>query len=254
MRLGWRTKAILESLLIGTVDTLEMITHLRSSRPHYAGYSSDSEARRHLLRLEREGLIQIERRNAQSEWIARLTQQGREAVCDAIDPETEWAAPWEGTWSTITFDIPACQRNKRTELDLWLKKRRFGHMQGSVWVSHRTNPDILEDLRNLKVSLSSLAIFQGYIVSALSDAELARKVWNFDQINANYRKYLDHLNSRSSDHDSPTNKRWFQVESQLWKTAFEADPFLTEHLLPSPYLGKTAFARRKTLFANASKQ
>lgn len=249
MRLGWRTKAILETLLFSSVDALDMLTQLRSSKPYYAGYDHDSEASRQLLRMERAGLIEIERREEQTEWIVRLTEAGKEKVCDSIAPETAWSETWNGQWTTLTFDIPAKEREKRRHLDLWLKKRRFGHMQNSVWVSHRPHPEIIADLEQQKVPTSWLAIIQGKVVSPKSNRELAQEFWNFAKINEAYQNYLTHLETPLAEETPETVKQWHLLESQLWKTAFEADPFLPDELLPSSYLGKDAWRKRTALFA-----
>ena len=252
MRLGWRTKAILETLLLSGAESLNLLTHLRSSKPYYASYAHDSEASRQLLRMERAGLIAIERGQEQSQWIVRLTSAGKESVCDNIDPDDAWTESWDGQWTTIAFDIPATERDRRRALDVWLKKRRFGRMQGSVWVSHRPHPQITEELQKQEIPLTWLAIIQGKVVSQKSDRELAREFWDFQKINEAYESYQNHLATTFEEDSQNAKKQWFTTESQLWKNAFESDPFLPGTLLPTNYLGKAAWEKRKALHAVSS--
>ena len=250
MRLSKKSKAILELLFITGLDALESLTYLRSGL-YGGGSPSDERAfRRQLKAIESKGWITYGDGHDDTDWIPRITQLGSDLINDDIDPAVEWANDWDGQWTSIAFDIPASARDQRWQLDQWLGKRRFGHLQGSLWISHIANKDFSAELAKRKIDSNAIVIMRGKFLSTQQSEEIVRTAWKFETINKNYRAYLNFLINHpppdSANNNNPAAlAQWFQQESQVWRAAFENDPFLPNSLLPSNYLGKTAWKTRK---------
>ena len=250
MRLSKKSKAILEFLFITDLNTLESLTHLRSGLYGSGNPSDERSFRRQLKAMESKGWITLGDENNGNDWIPRITQQGNDLINDDIDPKAEWANDWDGQWTSISFDIPAKARDQRWQLERWLGKRRFGRLQGSLWISHKANKDFSAELAERKIDPTSVVIIRGKFLSTQQAEEIVHTAWKFETINKNYRAYLDFLINNPAPDSANNNPpgalaQWLQQEFQAWRNAFESDPFLPNSLLPSNYLGKIAWNTRK---------
>lgn len=259
MRLTHKSKAVLEFLLICGEELLDALPYLHGGLYRYGGWTDERMFERQLQTLETKGWIRMSEARSETGWIAEITQVGDKILNDDIDPEAAWRESWSGAWSLIAFDMPASLRDQRRQLDVWLRKRRFGHLQGSLWITHRYHLAFNEELAARKIDPNAVLLFSGACLSGLSDAEIVRKAWNFDRINRCYQKYLDFLSTSSTPatlqtFDAESFAKWFGKETELWRNAFKLDPFLPKDLLPSGYLGPLALEKRKATYRDLVSQ
>lgn len=248
MRLGPKARNLLELLFLTGIDALETVAYPRVAFYNMVGWSSDRNFNRHLKELRGEGWIDWNGNPSDESWVLKITESGKDALLQKIDPEESWSRPWDKKWRTLSFDLPQNARKERRQLDAWLRKRRFGHLQGSVWISHRPYSDWTMEIEGLKIDPSAVLFQESVPLGRNKNADYIESSWNFDAINAFYKDYITILDSTSPNltQGQTSLAKWFQEESASWKKAFKLDPFLPEELLPSSYLGKTAWnARRK---------
>lgn len=216
------------------------------------GWSSERNFNRHLNELREEGWLDWRGDPREVSWVPALTASGKSVLLDNIDPEDSWSRPWDKRWRSLSFDLPQAARRERRQLDVWLRKRRFGHLQGSVWISHRPYGDWTHEMETLKIDARSVLFQDSVPLGRNGNSDYVASAWNFDLINSRYRDYLSFLGSapsggaKASAGDSRAN--WLQEESRLWRKAFELDPFLPYELLPAAYLGTNAWSSRKKAY------
>jgi phenylacetic acid degradation operon negative regulatory protein len=207
--------------------------------------------------LQRSGLLE---RNSTKpgDRLFRLTEQGRIHALGGRDPQTFWKRKWDGTWRLVVFDIPTGQNKQREKLRRHLKENGFGYLQDSVWIT----PDPLEELRDLlrggTINVGSLVILEARPCSGESDSDIVAGAWDFKQLNAAYRHYLQVIQRRpssrvQSEREATELLRWAETERRAWLNAVSRDPLLPAVLLPAGYLGQQAWNRRVQALADAGK-
>ncbi len=249
VKLGPKTRDILELILAGGADALYCL----ASRNYYSfGWDSKLGFKRQLRAMEARGLIT--RSDDSSDWIPEITQAGKQLAENHFDPETAWSDQWDGQWRVISFDLPAGQRAQRYELDSWLNRIRFGRLQGSLRISHRPHKFWSDDLAQLSVDPNALVLLEGEVIGTISDEQIVANAWDFDQINSLYSEYLNFLEVQPppmlNDASRGAFPNWLRTECAIWRKAYSRDPFLPEELLPTEYLGKSAYNARKATFKN----
>lgn len=257
MRLTQKTRIALEFLLETGVGALDLLTRPTKGLFGCGAWEDEDLLDRQLERMEAKGWIRRERDRDDSGWIPHLTKLGAQTLTDSIDPEASWNAPWGGKWSVISFDLPASRRDQRHQLDDWLARRRFGHLQGSLWISHRHHRDCHEEFSRRKIDPHAVILFHGSLVTTADPRVTAAEAWDFKEINRRYRAFIDYLSQNPTPWETGASRAqlpdWFAEQSKLWSDAFAIDPFLPNALLPSGYLGKTALAKRREAFSRLGK-
>lgn len=132
MSLTRKSKRFLEILLLSSLDSLVFAANPKTLIYGAVGWTSDRNADRHLGRMEEKGLISLGDKRTTGSWVAKLTDEGKRSILGEIDPELSWNQNWDGKWRSISFDLPVAARRERNQLNSWLKKNRFGHLQGSL--------------------------------------------------------------------------------------------------------------------------
>lgn len=188
--------------------------------------------------------------NGNGDWVYDLTDRGVDRLLDGILPDRAWAESWDGLWRSVSFDLPASSRGARHQLDRWLAKRRFGHLQGSLWITPRSYRSWSVELEERKVDPRRVIFWEGKPLGGLHSSDYVAKAWDFGRINERYAAYLEFLNTSEEDRKARFED-WHAKESVLWTAAFSADPFLPAELLPVGYLGREAWRRRKETFVDA---
>ena len=245
MRLGPKSLLVLKMLAEAGVDVFAWSMAPTRALVAPCGYDSDDDLRRQLSRMSDGGWIERSR-TENGEWVLRLTQRGLEAINPEIDPEKLWSEPWQGDWQIITFDLPAHARSLRRQLDLWLRRHRFGGLQGSVWISPRIESSWLDELKKTKLRPSDVSFLVGRPSALSTDADFVANAWNFDTINKDYQAYISTLPQLASL--EPAQR--LEQESKLWIQTTARDPFLPSPLLPKGYLGRKAAAQRQRFLSN----
>lgn len=250
MRLGPKARVLLDLLFMSGLDLLEASTKPPLSILNAVGSTSEKNFDRHLNELRGEGWIDWDRKSEDDSWVLRITELGKETLMESIDPEVSWTQKWDGKWRTLTFDLPRNARKERRRLDSWLRKNRFGHLQGSVWISHRPYCDWSVDLRNLNVKPTSVIFQECVPLGHHSSEDYVSTAWDFEKINEKYQSHIAFLESSSHKvaGNGVNHASWLVNESASWKEVYQMDPFLSEELLPSRYLGKVAWSKRRETF------
>ncbi len=236
-------------LLVGT----EALTSL-PLRNYYsiAGWESEYALRRQLRAMEARGLITLNG-DKPADWVPQVTKIGRRLAQNEFDPQVAWSSAWDGQWRIVSFDLPQNQPSRRYQLNSWLKQMRFGRLQGSLWISHRFSQDWYETVSQIDANPHAVIFLHSSTIGKLDAREIVNKAWDFEKINPLYKAYLQFLavhppprfGSRQMK-DFPAS--WFRSEHSLWRKAYSSDPFLSEELLPSDYLGQKAYLARQQIF------
>lgn len=190
MRLTRRSRALLDLMLVAGFDALAGAACFRKALFRVGGWPSEREARRAMDSMAEKGWIVWDDSRETGAWVATLTEKGRGLLHGEMDLSAEREIDWDGKWRMMAFDLPAPARDQRHALREWLRKSRFGHLQGSVYISHRPSDRWLPSLRALKVDPSAAVFFEGRPLGDLDDATVARRSWDFDRINASYAECL----------------------------------------------------------------
>ncbi|MGH7956900.1 MAG: hypothetical protein ACREH8_07795 [Opitutaceae bacterium] len=233
--------------LLWTADTL-----MRPSWRHLMGDSFEAWAwhnglGRRLGELARQRLIE---RHPEPDLarVVRLTEQGKQLALGGRDPVKQWSRAWDGVWRFVLFDVPNGRDELRQQLLRVLRRRQFGYLQKSVWVSPDPTSDVRAALGKSRVQADAFLVIEGKPAAGESDAEIVDGAWDFALINRRYEHYL-----KVAQKPAPPGPRlvdWARRENAAWKAAISADPLLPASLLPAGYRGRAALQHRKQLFAS----
>jgi len=256
MRLGPKARRLLDLLFMTGSDALESIARPRIALFNSVGWTSERNFYRHISELRGEGWIEWDGDSTSESWVFKITEHGKDTLLENIDPETSWSRSWDGKWRTLSFDLPQGARKARQRLDAWLRRKRFGHLQGSVWISHRPYEDWAAELEKLEVDPRAVLFQECVPIGRHKDVDYVASAWDFDSINGFYQDHLKFLES-----DSPMGTqvkalpaKWLREEGVRWQKAFKLDPFLPDELLPSRYLGKIAWGARRRAYQRFGEQ
>jgi phenylacetic acid degradation operon negative regulatory protein len=235
------------------------------ARPTFRNLTDSFEAwayrnglRLQLARLERQKLI--ERRDATRAGRSfRLTEAGLLHVQVGRNPQVHWGRPWDGNWRMVLFDFPNTKHAARNRLRAHLRKRGFGYLQNSVWITPDPLPTEGEFRAGGVVDVESLILLEARPCAGETDEEIVAGAWDFPFINERYQEYLQVLEERPAEklnHAASATAflRWIQRERLAWIEAVAVDPLLPERLLPPGYLGRAAWQQRRRSLPQAAKQ
>lgn len=209
----------------------------------------------YLQRLEQRELIEPKPGNT-VERIYRLTETGRLVALGGIDPEPRWNRKWDGKWRMVAFDLPEHHNASRVRLRRFLKDRRFGYLQKSLWIS----PDPLdEDIRRLSAmgeDVETLLTFEAKPCSGESAESIVSGAWDFKRLGELHRESLALLQNppgrKSIKPPAPEEvQKWAAQERAAWQAALEFDPLLPAKLLPPSYVGREVWKLRNTVLQEA---
>jgi len=252
MKLGATSRYLLELVTALGADTLESLFRM----PHYYKML-DCPSESHFLRkannLVSKGLLETGGNRASRDWVAKLTNLGTSSLGDEIDPQVEWGTPWDGHWRLLAFDLPKESGTERQALRKWLRSKRLGKLQGSLWITPKDLSNWAEDLVKSKVDPSSVLVIKGDFEGNADPLKYVKSAWNFERINQSYLEYIRFLENRRIDtirYDQSSH--WFRKEISLWRKAYDQDPFLPKELCPREktggYLGPKALKLRRRAY------
>lgn len=249
MRLGYKSQVLLDMLIAAGADALRALYFPTSAITSGCGWEEPRSATRHLKKMEQEGWIVWDDSQETGKWALRITQAGRQAATDHPDPEASWSRPWDGKWRMIAFDLPASKQPLRRELLGWLRQKRFGKLQDSLWITPCYDPAWEEDLKSLKFDPSGVSFVEGVSFSRSSDSSFVNKSWNFPEINRRHAALIEFHRTTPATRNREASDKWIQTETKLWRDALDQDPLLPDALLPRNYLGKKALATRRQTYS-----
>ena len=243
-------------LLLWSCDMLARPT-FRNLTDSFEAWTYRNGFHRQLAMLERQNLLESRSATGEgvdpAERVLRLTEGARLHALGGRDPESCWRRVWDGRWRMVLFDLPVAQSTARDRLRNHLRRRGFGHLQNSVWIS----PDPLQEEKDIlagsRVNVESLILLEARPCAGETDEEIVAGAWDFAEINRLYAKHLQVLGSRPtrplrSEAEAQYLRKWAGQERIAWLAAVSEDPLLPERLLPRDYLGRKAWRSRwKTL-------
>ena len=254
MKLGPKSRLLLDVLVTSGADALLAFAFPRQTLLAAGGWSCDRALSRRLEALSEKGLIEWDGDQGQVDWVIKVTSTGKQALHGHFDPRASWETAWDGQWRMVAFDLPADQHRSRKELLRWLKDKRFGCLQGSLWITPRRHEAWYEELSSFSFAPSSVSLFDGRTMARTNPRDVVSHAWNFERINKLYAQLIRfHLNLEGANDGPEPSREWRLQERELWSKASSLDPFLPEPLLPSGYLGKKAWKTRQETFSRLLK-
>ena len=202
---------------------------------------------RRLAELAREQLIE-RHPDPDLTRVVRLTEAGVRLALGGRDPMKEWERAWDGNWRMVLFDVPMGQDDLRQQLLRVLRRRNFGYLQKSVWVSPDATADVRATLGESRVQADAFLVMEGRPAAGESDAEIVQGAWDFGIINRRYEHYLVVTEKLPRTRSGVVD--WVQRENSAWKAALKIDPLLPARLLPPDYRGTAALQRRRHVCAH----
>ncbi|EDY81297.1 PaaX-like protein C-terminal domain [Verrucomicrobiia bacterium DG1235] len=234
------------------LDAFANAHRLHSSLNSFGGWEKSSSYLRHMRSMREKGLISWQDSSEKIAWVPQLTQTGKASLPESIDPTSFWNQDWSGNWRTLTFDLPADERKERKRLNRWLQENKFGHLQGSLWLTARKYEDWSTQLGSLNIDPRSVIFIEGKPLGNLTDALIVEKAWDFTHIANLQEEYLRFLENRTpiaAQFSSQDFAAWFRDESELWRSVMSSDPLLPSPLHPANYQGQLCWQKRRSAFS-----
>lgn len=182
------------------------------------------------------------------EAVFRITSQGKIKIIYSIPLARFTGKKWDGVWRLISFDVPEKKSVMRVGLRRKLKELGFGMLQESLWITPHDLGERLEEFLEQEDLKDFVIVWEGKRMFGENEKELARKVWNLDEIHWQYldfiAKYKELLGKREE-----AKKRREEWEEEYF-SLLASDPGLPHELLPEDWLFKNA----RQLFEGLKKQ
>jgi DNA-binding transcriptional regulator PaaX len=245
------------NLLLWSVDAAARPT-FRNLDQSFEAWMYRNGLFRQTARLESRKLIE-RKSDAGADNLYRLSPHGRLHSLGGRDPDEQWGRKWDGHWRVVIFDVPVRYNAKRERLRRYLRRKNFGCLQNSVWIT----PDPMEEERQIligdKVDVEALILLKARPCAGETDQEIVAGAWDFRRINFRYAQYLKVVSRQPRDakwHNAGARflLSWARRERQAWLDAVSSDPLLPRRLLPANYLGRDAWRRRTQMFVDAGRQ
>lgn len=206
--------------------------------------------------LEEGGILEATKDPASGRRLHRLTEAGSALVLRGREPEAAWARVWDRKWRLIIFDIPSKDDSKRRQLNRALGHAGCGCLQGSVWITPMTSPEIEKIIAQDDPDCTHLLLLRADSKGPSVDAKMVGGAWNFEAINAAYevlQSVLDRFPQVVASHSPDALAQWTGEEKTATDAVLRMDPLLPSALLPPSYLGKRVWRNRLTVISSAAK-
>ncbi len=208
-----------------------------------------------VTRLEKAGLIARSKSDGTLPEIA-LTDTARKALPAYLYPQKQWNKRWNKWWYILMFDVPESQRAYRDTLRGFLKKRRFGCLQKSVWVTPRDVRADYDDLNRAACVDSVAFLFESRTVLGFGDQSVVQEAWDFKTINLLQEQYLlfadENLNRLKQVTVTENGiSQLIRMDNLAYAQAMSGDPLLPKELHPSDYIGMRAAEAHHALLSQA---
>jgi phenylacetic acid degradation operon negative regulatory protein len=207
---------------------------------------SGQAARAALSRVQRAGYLQGERQGRRTmyrlspESANRAVASGRRIMrFTAERPAT--SAPWDGTWTLVTYALQTEQVDERRQLRRQLRALGFGGLQDGVWISPRVTAAQVNRALGDELEVD-LVIFEEAALAECSALEVNR-IWSLDEIAERYQGIVGQLKAmlpkvRGRRGPSPAEALVMRTEAmQEWRMMPLVDPRLPVELLPERWPG-----------------
>jgi phenylacetic acid degradation operon negative regulatory protein len=240
-----------DELITLIAGTAELVLTRGASCIYRSCYPSSSAYDKAVRRLEKNGLLAQAKSDCTLPTLT-LTQTAKNRLPDYFNPEQHWSKRWNKWWYVLMFDVPESQRQYRDTLRAFLKKKRLGCLQRSVWV---TPQDIRADYDDLDkgAAVDSVAfLFEARTVLGHGNHSVVREAWNFDHLFKIQNLYIHTANENLTtlQENSFTEDELLQllrIDTLAYSQAMTLDPLLPQELHPEKYIGEKVFLTHQTL-------
>lgn len=219
---------VIDLVLFGVYYTEEMSPFSGGSL-----YQRFSRIENDFDQLNSQTLRRALQRSLEQGWINKkleITPRGQKRLEEVL-PKYEKKPKWNGKWYIVAYDIPESKKYLREILRHKLRELKFGQLHKSLFICPY---NLLGDVEKIvkQYNLSS------YVLLAVSDrlgrepsSELAERIWHLDEVNQNYKKYIEEVNSKK-----------LSKQEALFKylVALHLNPQLPKELLPEDWKGEEA--------------
>jgi phenylacetic acid degradation operon negative regulatory protein len=222
----------------------------------FEGWAYRSGLLNQIHQLEARGFLEATQDPASGKRLHRLTGAARAIISGGRDPEKAWAAPWDRKWRLFLFDIPEQEKSKRRQLTRVLARVGCGCLQGSVWISPATPPEIEKLVATEDPDCTHLLLLLADSKGAKVDGKMVEGAWDFAAINAEYQKLqeiLDCFPQVLRDNTRDALADWTASENAVSRAALRMDPLLPSELLPKHYVGRKIWKNRRKILAQAAR-
>jgi len=205
----------------------------------------DGGYRNAVHRLRKAGLIAARGRYRRSP-ILRLTESGQSRRPDVCRPERFWNRQWHGRWYVLAYDVPESQREYRDTLRAFLKRKRMGCLQRSVWVTPTDiRPDYDDLVRAANVDQYSF-LLEATTVLGRSPMDVVRTAWGFERLTQQQEWYCEVCSENlhevlCGEFTTAQLMTLLREETSAYFAAMQGDPLLPRELCPLEYMGEEAY-------------
>ena len=204
------------------------------------GYDLDSDAQvdRLMRRLERKKLVKRSGRGGKAEF--RITDIGMRQS-PTLSPQPAWDKPWDSRWRAVVFDFPVVRRKDYLRLWKALRERKFGLLQGSIWIWPHDIESILLEITDAKGIPECFCGIESHRLFLCTDREVVAASWDFEEIEKHHSAYLKQAALFTAGMRSAKKlgqlAAFARGERQSYLHAFSRDPLLPQALWPKAYHG-----------------
>lgn len=228
------------TLLVGTVELAEGITHTFLDPYDYYGYGQDERIKANNLsyKLQSKGYIEKVARDDGS-FAFRLTQDGLNKIVEEVPFLRFFRYPWDGKWRVVMFDIKEKKRYHRDFIRKFLLDLGFGMLQKSIYITPFPVIEELDKFLTERNYEQDVLIFEMKNVLTKSQRSLVSKTWYIDQLEEQYQKFIEkwsHLTREPDEIALEDFKNWRNHFFQI----LQDDPGLYPELLPEDWSGEDA--------------
>lgn len=217
----------------------------------FEGWAYHNGLLNQIKQLEAQGFLESTQDPASGKRLHRLTETGRNLVQGGRDPEKSWTTPWDQKWRLFLFDIPEIEKSKRRQLTRALTKAGCGCLQGSVWISPFTPPEIEKMIAEDDSDCTHLLLLLADSKGKKVNTKMVEGAWDFEAINSKYQDLqaiLDLFPEVIRQNTKDSLAKWTSEENTASRAALRIDPLMPAELLPKHYIGRKVWKKRtKTL-------
>lgn len=243
------------SLLAGTAE----LTLSGGRSCIYKGcYPSTRAFHSSIKRLHKSGLIAMSKGDGSLPTL-KLTAKAKSKLPAYYTPHSFWNARWNKWWYVLMFDVPEKNRAYRDTLRLFLKQKRFGCLQKSVWVTPRDVRPDYDDLNRTACVDSVAFLFEARTVLGFGNQSVVREAWNFNTINQIQDHYIRFASENITLLENASGGesailQLLRIDNLAYAKAMSFDPLLPKELHPADYKGVRAADLHQELICRALKK
>jgi len=241
-----------DELLTLLAGATELVLTRGASCIYRGCYPSDSAYYAAISRLEKNGLLARSKSDGSLPKLT-LTVNAKNRLPDYFHPDHHWSKRWNKWWYILMFDVPESQRQYRDTLRAFLKKKRLGCLQKSVWVTPKDIRSEYDDLDKGAAVDSVAFLFEARTVLGHGNQSVVQEAWDFHHLFTVQHLYIntatENLNTlRDGSFDESDLLELLRIDTQAYSQAMTLDPLLPKELHPENYMGEKAYlAHRKLL-------